>query len=316
MTGNLTVVGKADWIAEFLLRVESSVMVKAEMLGETDRVAGMIEASDANGQLFQLLSRPEIAAYFNQESIENWRVPVSIFELLHHVPHEVAIRDHDCVIWTKPHPIFIRILQNMKAGSQGKDSSRCNPLDREHPIYALHAERISNALSLLRDNLPDFYFMASTFLRKMIFVDEYSSFRGATSYYARGLSYFRPRESWDVFVWAEELVHEGTHNQVHALLTFDPLVIGPNRLTQDVPGPLRPDPRHHFGNFQALHVISRLLRLNETLAAAGLETDKLRKRNAELIEKCKVPYTRLATEAQLTEIGRAIFEEETAPAFT
>jgi hypothetical protein len=36
MTDNLTVVGKPEWIAEFLLRVEASVMSTAESLNEQD----------------------------------------------------------------------------------------------------------------------------------------------------------------------------------------------------------------------------------------------------------------------------------------
>jgi HEXXH motif-containing protein len=215
----------------------------------------------------------------------------------------------------EPHPIFVRVLQNMKTGSLGKDSSGCNPLPSGHPSYIEHNSRIAAAMRLLREHCPDFYFLVSTFLRRLILVDDKSSFRGATTYYARGLAYFRPRESWDAFVWAEELVHEATHNQVHSLLTFDRLVTGENRLTQNVPGPLRPDMRHHFGNFQALHVISRLLRLNETLAAAGLEPDGLRARNAELMERCRVPVRRLASEAQLTEVGQALFAAEIEPAF-
>lgn len=100
-----------------------------------------------------------------------------INELLEHNSSELPINQHDCVIMRTPHPIFVHVLQNMKAGSQGKDSSRCNPLTFNDRLYEYHAERISNAFDLLR-------------------------------------------ERWDRFVWAEELVHESTHNQVHALLNL------------------------------------------------------------------------------------------------
>jgi hypothetical protein len=315
MADNLTVVGKPEWIAEFLLRVEASVMSTAESLNEREAVAALIEFEHRRGRLFDLLSRPEISAYFNQANIENWTGRASLDELHDHNAGEIGTGDHRCRILIEPHPIFVRILQNMKTGSLGKDSSGCNPLPFDHRFYLEHSARIAAALTLLQQHCPNYYFLVSTFLRRLILVDDKSSFRGATSYYARGLAYFRPRESWDQYVWAEELVHEATHNQVHSLLTFDPLVTGENRLTQNVPGPLRPDMRHHFGNFQALHVISRLLRFNETLAAAGLEPDRLRARNAELMERCRVPVRRLASEAQLTEIGRTLFAAEIAPAF-
>jgi hypothetical protein len=91
MADNLTVVGKPEWIAQFLLRVEASAMSTAESLNERNRVSALIEHEQRQGRLFDLLSRPELSAYFNQAHIENWTARLSLWELLNHDPSATKI---------------------------------------------------------------------------------------------------------------------------------------------------------------------------------------------------------------------------------
>src|SRR5262245_25120554 len=114
MADNLSVVGEPEWIAEFLLRVEASAMSMAASLREQDKLAALISEADGQGRLFDLLSRPEISAYFNQAQIANWTDRVLIGELLDHDAGEIDLLAHNCSIMRVPHPIFVRVLQNMK----------------------------------------------------------------------------------------------------------------------------------------------------------------------------------------------------------
>lgn len=172
--------GKAEWIAAFLVRAERSLLATAERLGERDEIAVILAVRRSLAR-FDLLSSPEVSAYFNQAGIPGWTHPLRLRDLLHHDSGLLSISAHRCAIMTRPHPIFVRVLQNMKAGSLGKDSSRCNPLPVGHPFYPQHAGEIGAALDLLQEHCPSYYALVNTFLHRLVLVDDASSFRGATS---------------------------------------------------------------------------------------------------------------------------------------
>lgn len=312
----ITVLGKSSWIAEFLKRAEGSLLEAAEKVGEKDEITEFLETLLSENVWFSLLMTPEVFAYGRQYHIENFTPPIKLEELLNHNNQADTIGDHGLSLYKTPHDLFLIILRNMKRGSRGEDSSKASFLEAEHPLYAEHLPRIKDALDLMKELTPEYHQVVTTFLNTILFVDEHASFRGSTSYNARGASYFYPKEKWDAYVWAEELLHEATHNYMKTILTFDPLLTGENSYDLVTPGPLRSDLRHHYGNFQAVHVISRMIRLNTAFIENGHKADFITKRTKDLYERCQTPYIKMLEEAEFSEIGQEIFDAEVKTIFS
>jgi len=106
------------------------------------------------------------------------------------------------------------------------------------------------------------------------FVDDGASFRGASGVTQRGLVLLSPDESWTIETFAEELVHEATHCLLDAVSLWDPLLTGEEAFAELHAAPFRPDPRHLFGNFHAIVVVSRLICLFEAFEDARLPSSR------------------------------------------
>lgn len=302
--------GRSVWLAEFCNRVAGSARDTSSVVGDDQFVDGFLERATQNIEEF---FSPNLSVYINQRVIENWENRVSLKDLFDHDP--CICGDFSKRVSICPHEIFVTVLQNMKIGSQGKDSSECLPLLESSDEIPIHLQRIDQGFNLVEQTSKDLGEMISFFLRRFILVDNRSSFRAATSYHSRGLSYFRPRESWDVLVWAEELIHEATHNQFHTLLTFDKVVCGAGRTEFSFPAPLRSDLRNQFGNFQSLHVISRLISFYRLLNENREYGARSHARIAQLLKNSELPYANLKKCEDFTNVGREIFERELKPIY-
>lgn len=77
-----------------------------------------------------------------------------------------------------------------------------------------------------------------------------------------GASFLRLDKRWSELCFADHIIHEGTHQLLHAHQEVEPLLL--NREASGIPSPIRKDPRPLYGSFHATFVF---LRLSQFMAA-------------------------------------------------
>jgi HEXXH motif-containing protein len=170
---------------------------------------------------------------------------------------------------------------------------------------------MGEALGLLAECAPGFRADIDTFVQAIVLCDD-ASFRGASGISKKGLVFFSPESAWSVVTWAEELVHEATHNILDAVGARIPLVEGDDAFREMHPGPFRPDPRHHYGNYHGLVVVARLIVLFDLLIRKGYEVTTLEEKKADYIERSVESLKSLGV-ARLSALGRVVFEAIVTP---
>ena len=215
--------------------------------------------------------------------------------------------DHKLALWRRPVSRFLNRLQTMGQGSRSASSNDAIFLDPDSDTYRFASDRLREAVSLIQACTPGYYRDLVNYVRGVVLVDHRASFRGASGLTQCGLIFFSPDEDWPAHKWAEELVHESTHYIVHCMDLRDHLVTGENALDEVHPGPFRPDPRHHHGNFQALCVVARLIVLFTRLARSGHASDEHIARRFDYLTRCRKSYDALVESATLSPLGYELF---------
>ncbi len=215
--------------------------------------------------------------------------------------------DKKIQLWRRPVSRFLNRLQAMGQGSRSVSSKDAIYLDPDSEMYRLASGKLREAVSLIQACTPGYYRDLVNYVRGVVLVDNRASFRGASGLNQCGLIFFSPDEDWPAHKWAEELVHESTHCIVHCMDLRDHLVTGENALEEIHPGPFRPDPRHHHGNFHALSVVARLIVLFNRLAEAGYASDELLARRLDYLTRCRKSYDAFVESATLSPLGHELF---------
>lgn len=162
-------------------------------------------------------------------------------------------------VWSNPGPRFELLLRSLGRGSRGLNCSMASFVNQSSPQFFNYLSRIADAIQLLETVTPGFAADIRSVVHAVAFVDKHASFRGSSGVIHRGLVLLSPDESWNVYVFAEELVHEATHNLLDLISLREPLLGGAMAFEERYQSPFRPDPRHLYGNFHALIVVSRLV---------------------------------------------------------
>lgn len=218
-------------------------------------------------------------------------------------------------LWTTPNERFLRRLQSIGRGSRRDHCYDANFLDSNTPQFAEHVRNLEAGMALVRKHTPGFY-EDMMFVRAIALVDSGASFRGSSGVDFRGLCFYSPdATTWDPAKWAEELAHESTHYLVESLDLREPLLYGEDIFDERHPGPLRPDLRHHHGNFHALVVFGRLAVLFERLADAGITPLTLRSRRDDYVRRSRPAFDALNTPGRFSPLGQQIWEAIVMPMF-
>ncbi|MHB8217092.1 MAG: aKG-HExxH-type peptide beta-hydroxylase [Candidatus Sulfotelmatobacter sp.] len=215
-----------------------------------------------------VLLHPAVFAFLAEEP-ERWRWQ----QLLDEVAHDgaaISICDGRPSVWTSPSPRFERLLRLLGRGSRGRDCAKASFVPPTSPAFERYVARTRAAIELMASLTPGFVTDLRTTVHAVAFVDDKASFRGSSGAIQRGLVLLSPDDSWDVCVFAEELLHEATHNLLDLMSLREPLLAGTGAFEERYSSPFRPDPRHLYGNFHALVVVARLLWLFRALEQRGI----------------------------------------------
>jgi len=114
----------------------------------------------------------------------------------------------------------------------------------------------------------------------------------------------------DPLTMVEALVHEMSHNKLHALLEVEPLLH--NAFAPLYPSPVRPDPRPLHGVLLAVHAFLPIETLYRRMAAAGgarATGPDFARRLERVVAKNREGAEVLLTHADPTPVGRAVLDE-------
>jgi hypothetical protein len=259
----------ADWAADGALFALQGLKWELDKEWEPvgERFVASIAATDPVSWQMSLL-HPAVFAFLAKEPAQwTWQ----------QLQEEVA-RDGDGIpvgssnvhVWRSPGPQFDQLLRQLGRGSRGPSCAKASFLSSQSPQFQRYLRLTSDAIDLLGSVTPGFAADLRTTVHAIALVNDQASFRGSSGAIHRGLILLSPDESWDVCIFAEELVHESTHNVLDLLSLRKPLLDGPDAFEERYSAPFRPDPRHLFGNFHAITVVSRLLWLFSAFENLGI----------------------------------------------
>ncbi len=230
-----------------------------------------------------------------------------LFDNLEHQSHPISITRTSASILSTPPPIIIQNLRTFGIGSKGADSSNANSIVDIKTFFE-YKEKILESVDYIKKYTPGFYKDFCTFINSIVLVDEYASFRGASSISNIGLIFFSPDNQWSEITWAEEIIHETTHNILDVVSIREPLLLGENSYLEKYNAPFRKDKRHLYGNFHALCVISRLIQFHTCLISSGANVKFSKNKIEEYRMKASEPYKALLTDACFSGLGKALHD--------
>ncbi len=213
-------------------------------------------------------------------------------------------------LWRQPADVYLQLLRRSGPGSRGRDSKEAAFLAFRGPEFRAAQKGLETGLRLVQEHAAGYYEDLCRFTTAIALVDDRASFRGASGLAHRGLSYFGPDATWDPVVWAEELVHESTHNLLDVVGMRKPYLAGGGIFDEKYPAPLRPDMRHQYGNFQAVAVLSRLVpllaRLADDTALPGSWRSDAAVRRDNYLQAGRATLTTFGDREMFTDLGHAM----------
>jgi len=267
LTGAFPFPHVSDWAADsalFALQGLKSNLVEAPSLVGEDFVHRVVRSDPILWQT--TLLHPAVFAFLAKEP-SPWTWEQLSSEVIRDGD---AIEIHDLRFWRRPGRHFREILRSLGRGSRGSDcldAEFISPLSQEFTEYVSRAEK---GLRLVEAVAPGYAADLRHTVHGVALVDQNASFRGSSGAIHRGLVFLSPDPSWDETAFAEELVHESTHNLLDLLGLREPLLNGAAAFEEKYSSPFRPDLRHLFGNFHAIVVVARLLWLFSAFEANGI----------------------------------------------
>ena len=313
LTGVLPFPHLSDWTADgalFALQALKGVLSQAESSIGSQFVAETISLPFASWR--SRLLHPAVFAFVPKEP-----GPWEWSQLIDEVTRDGdAIRcgDTDLRIWANPGPQFTRLLKRLGRGSRGSDCARASFIERTSSEFDHYATLTHQAIRLLECATPGFATDVKMSVHAVAFVDEGASFRGSSGIIHRGLVLLSPDESWDVGAFAEELLHEATHNLLDLFSLRMPLLIGPEAFEERYSAPFRPDPRHLYGNLHALVVVARLAWLFKAFEGYAVAPQHhWQQRRKDYIERALPSLSDVRQYGNQSNIARIMLEEFVVP---
>lgn len=302
----------ADWRADAALFASQALRARAATDGE-DR--GLVQelAALALGDWERAMLSPQTFAFLADEP-RRWLWSELADELDRDGLPQAAGRT---VIYREPGRLFEQLLRMLGRGSRRDDCAEAAFLAPDHPQFGVYAERLCEATALVEDVAPGFAADMDATVHAVAFVDDNASFRGSSGVIHRGLILLSPTEDWTPAVFAEELVHETTHNLLDILALRHPLLTGTDVFDEKYAAPFRPDKRHVYGNFHALIVVSRLILLFDAFRRSGVgDPDHWTSLAADYAVRAESALQSVRDYPGLSAVGRVLVENLAVPAIT
>lgn len=218
------------------------------------------------------------------------------------------------VLWEEPAAEFTAALRRHGIGSRGPSSSDASFLPPSDPEFPTYRSRISAAAGLVLRLCPGYMADICEAVDRVALVDERASFRGSSGIGFRGLVMLAPEPDWSPGIFAEEMVHEGTHCLLDLISVREPLVAGEDAMLPQWSAPFRPDKRPLYGNFHAVVVVSRLIHLFRRMAEEQIEPERdwLARAN-EYAQRSEEAVHALVGYPHLSEMARRLMDSLVVP---
>ena len=177
--------------------------------------------------------------------------------------------DHAAV--TRPyHPIAGDIAlatadNNPRASFGAEPGEPGNPVDLGGHAPSAWAAALRDALEIIAAHLPDLAREIELYVRMIVPTGHHAETHRSASYRESiGAIYLTLHPG--VMTLAEALIHEFSHNKLHALFELDPVI--ENETAARFASPVRPDPRPLRGVLLAVHAFLPVARLYEKMTEA------------------------------------------------
>jgi|GEM_PF-5949809 hypothetical protein len=300
------------WVEYFAALVQNTLddcLIKSNYTKQLKRFIDTIKHSDKTPWIKHLYNPIVVnwcSIHIAKEHISESDVEF-LFDNLHHQSYPMPIRRTSVNILSTPPPIIIQNLRTFGVGSKGSDSINANSITDTKTFFE-YKSKILESVDYIKKYTPGFYKDFCTFITSIVLVDEYASFRGASSISNIGLIFFSPDDQWSEITWAEEIIHETTHNILDVVSVREPLLLGEASYLEKYEAPFRKDKRHLYGNFHALCVISRLIQFHTCLINSGVNIKFSKEKIEEYRMKASEPYKSLLSDACFSELGKALHD--------
>jgi hypothetical protein len=243
-----------DWLADGALFALQNLL--ARRLRDPEDAGLVASIAGLERPLWQAsLLQPTVFAFIsNQPRRWSWS------EFREALDHGVGLVDAGGIsLASTPGPMFEELLRGLGKGSRGESCETAAFIDSKSTSFASARSSITAAMQLLDECAPGYAADIRAVVSCVALVDERASFRGSSGAIHRGMVFLSPDDTWSPGVFAEELVHEATHNVLDLVSLRQPLVSGADAFEEKYAAPFRPDKRHVYGNLHALVVVARLL---------------------------------------------------------
>lgn len=194
---------------------------------------------------------------------------------------------------------------NPLAAREAHPDKHGNALDLGGRSPAVWIAALREALAIVERHLPALRSEIDVVLQQVVPVG-YDEQRHLSASYQEAIGTVYLSLHPNPMTMAEALIHEFSHNKLHALLEQGPVL--ENAFTPLYASPVRPDPRPLHGVLLAVHAFLPVARLYELLLATGERPD-LRARYQEIVAGNHEAATTLHAHARPSALGAPLLAE-------
>jgi hypothetical protein len=174
------------------------------------------------------------------------------------------------------------------------------------PDYLTAQKKLEEALHAIAVNCPDLWQELRVLIREIVLLESNRTISGS-SFDLLGLVYFRTDPALKTLDFLDFLVHEGAHQYIFNLSSFDPLCL--NDAHEKYSSPLRKDLRPMMGIYHATFVTARLLYVFQAFKSRQVTLgfpEVIEEKIIYYKEKYKEGFETLMQHGKLTELGEKL----------
>lgn len=302
----------SDWRADGALFAYQALLARRV---EDPDDGGLVDgiATLTKDRWISTLLRPEVFSFLSNEPARcTWAELASAIE----GPRNL-IDAGGLAVMSQPNERFTALLRSLGKGSRAEDNLDAAFLTADSEAFDWSVRSIGHANRLLHELTPGYATDIDLVVDSIGLVDDRASFRGSSGAIHRGLIFLSPDKTWTPGIFAEEILHEGTHNLLDLISLRTPLIKGNDVFEEKYTAPFRPDKRHLYGNLHALIVVSRLIHLFGRLrhSSAADEVDWAA-RAKDYAERSLDPLRSVSSHDGLSPAARYLIDQLVTPTLT